>query len=150
MLRIKLVKSPIGNTKRNRATVAALGLRKVQQVIDQPDNGSIRGMIHHVQHLVTFEVIEGEVVKKNGKTAKAAARPAASKGAGKGVRGKDSGSDLASTAFTPSTMPEPKPAKAKKGAEAPIEETVETPGPVAEAKPKRATKKTAESAEENA
>lgn len=73
MLRIKLVKSPIGNTSRNRKTVAALGLRKVQQVVEMPDNGSVRGMIHHVQHLVTFEVVEGDapVKIKLGKAAKA-------------------------------------------------------------------------------
>jgi large subunit ribosomal protein L30 len=77
MLRIKLVKSPIGNNWRNRRTVAALGLRKVHQVVEQPDNSSIRGMIHHVQHLVTFEVIEGEHTPKPGKSPAKAAAPKA-------------------------------------------------------------------------
>ena len=70
MLRIKLIKSPIGNNWRNRRTVQALGLRKIHQVVEQPDNSSIRGMIHHVQHLVTFEVVEGEVAAKAGKAKK--------------------------------------------------------------------------------
>lgn len=55
MLRIKLVRSPIGNTKSNRATVAALGLRKMNQVIERPDNPGIRGMVHKVKHLLAVE-----------------------------------------------------------------------------------------------
>lgn len=61
MLRIKLIKSPIGNTKRNRATVAALGLRKMHREKLVPDNPSIRGMIHHVKHLLHVEEVEGVV-----------------------------------------------------------------------------------------
>lgn len=84
MLRIKLVKSPIGNNWRNRRTVEALGLRKVQQVVEQPDNASIRGMIHHVQHMVAVEVVEGDATPKASKAAKAPAaevKPKAKKGA---------------------------------------------------------------------
>lgn len=76
MLRIKLVKSTIGNTKRNRATVAALGLRKMNQSVLQPDNGAIRGMIHHVAHMVTVEVVEGEAAAKKAAPKKAAASAA--------------------------------------------------------------------------
>jgi large subunit ribosomal protein L30 len=59
MLRIELVKSPIGNNKRNRATVAALGLRKVHQVVIQPDNPSIRGLVFHVKHMLSVTEVEG-------------------------------------------------------------------------------------------
>ena len=59
MLRIKLVKSPIGNTARNRATVKALGLRKMHQVVEQDDSPSVRGMIHQVRHLLQVETVEG-------------------------------------------------------------------------------------------
>jgi large subunit ribosomal protein L30 len=79
MLRIKLVKSPIGNNLRNRRTVQALGLRKVHQVVEQPDNSSIRGMIHHVQHMVTFEVVEGDVAPKTGAKAMKASAPKVAK-----------------------------------------------------------------------
>jgi len=58
MLRIELVKSPIGNNKRNRATVAALGLRKVHQVVVQPDNPSIRGLVFHVKHMLSVTEVE--------------------------------------------------------------------------------------------
>lgn len=60
MLRIKLVRSPIGNTKRNRATVAALGLRKMHQTVVHQDNPVIRGMIHKVKHMVEVEVVADE------------------------------------------------------------------------------------------
>lgn len=59
MLRIKLVKSPIGHTRKNRATVLALGLRKVNQTVDHADHPSIRGMIHKVKNLLQVEEIEG-------------------------------------------------------------------------------------------
>ncbi len=57
MLRIKLVKSPIGNNKRNRATVQALGLRGVHKVVEHADTPSIRGMIHHVKHMLLVEEV---------------------------------------------------------------------------------------------
>jgi large subunit ribosomal protein L30 len=56
MLRIKLVKSPIGNTARNRATVQALGLRKIRQVVEHEDSASVRGMVHRVKHLLQIEI----------------------------------------------------------------------------------------------
>lgn len=55
-LTIKLVKSPIcGVRKDQTATVRALGLHKVNSVVEQPDNESIRGMVFKVKHLVTVE-----------------------------------------------------------------------------------------------
>ena len=68
MLRIKLTKSPIANTPKNRATVRALGLRKVNQVVQMPDNAAIRGMIHRIKHLLTVEVVEGEPTPRKGPT----------------------------------------------------------------------------------
>src|SRR5580658_2567384 len=64
MLRIRLAKSPIGNTARNRATVKALGLRKVHQIVEHDDSPAIRGMVHRVKHLLVIETVEGEVSKK--------------------------------------------------------------------------------------
>ena len=51
-LRIKLVRSTIGGTERQRATVIALGLRKMHQVVEQKDSPVTRGMINKVAHLV--------------------------------------------------------------------------------------------------
>ncbi len=57
-LRITLVKSPIGYSKRQKGTVRALGLRRMHQTVVQEDNPVIRGMIARVTHLVKVE--EGE------------------------------------------------------------------------------------------
>jgi large subunit ribosomal protein L30 len=56
-LRITLVRSPIGNTERQKATARALGLRRVNQVVDQPDNPAVRGMIFTIQHLLRVETV---------------------------------------------------------------------------------------------
>ena len=57
-LSIKLKKSPIGLAKDQKATVAALGLRRVGATAVLPANDSVRGMIFKVKHLL--EVKEGE------------------------------------------------------------------------------------------
>ncbi len=54
-LKIKLVKSTIKALEKQKATVAALGLRKIGQVVEQKDNDQIRGMINRVSHLVSVE-----------------------------------------------------------------------------------------------
>jgi len=74
MLRIKLVKSTIGCEKRNRATVAALGLRKLNQAVELPDSPSVRGMVRHVARLLAVEVIEGEAPAKARKDGQANAK----------------------------------------------------------------------------
>jgi large subunit ribosomal protein L30 len=54
-LRITLVKSSIGYSKRQKATVRALGLRKMHQTVEQVDSPTLRGMLAKVQHLVRVE-----------------------------------------------------------------------------------------------
>ena len=56
-LRITLVKSPIGAIPKQRATVEAQGLRKVNKTVELPDNDAVRGMIWHVKHLVKVEEV---------------------------------------------------------------------------------------------
>ncbi|MGC9398968.1 MAG: 50S ribosomal protein L30 [Anaerolineae bacterium] len=56
-LRVKLVRSPIGHSWRQKRTVRALGLRKMHQEVIQPDNPAIRGMLAKVEHLVEVEEI---------------------------------------------------------------------------------------------
>jgi large subunit ribosomal protein L30 len=58
-LRITLVRSPIGYNIRQKRTVAALGLRKIQQVVERPDNAAVRGMVNRISHLVEVEEVEG-------------------------------------------------------------------------------------------
>ena len=54
-LKITLVKSPIGAIPKQRATVEALGLKKVNKPVQMPDNDAVRGMSWHVRHLVKVE-----------------------------------------------------------------------------------------------
>lgn len=55
-IRIKLVRSPIGYTEKQKRTVKALGLHKLNQIVEKPDNEAVRGMIETVTHLV--EIVE--------------------------------------------------------------------------------------------
>ena len=56
-LKITLVKSPIGAIPKQKATVEALGLKKLNKTVEMPDNEAVRGMIWHVRHLVKVEEI---------------------------------------------------------------------------------------------
>ena len=51
-LKITLVKSTIGAVPKNRKTVEALGLTKINKTVEMPDNAAVRGMIQKVRHLV--------------------------------------------------------------------------------------------------
>jgi large subunit ribosomal protein L30 len=54
-LRITLVKSVIGYSRRQKDTVKALGLRRVNQSVVQDDTPVIRGMVEKVNHLIEVE-----------------------------------------------------------------------------------------------
>jgi large subunit ribosomal protein L30 len=56
-LRITLVRSPLGNSQRHKATVRALGLRRLHQTVEQQDTPQLRGMVAKVAHLVKVEEI---------------------------------------------------------------------------------------------
>lgn len=58
ILRITLVKSSIGYSKEHKATVKALGLRKLHQTVEQVDTPTLRGMLYKVGHLVEVEEVE--------------------------------------------------------------------------------------------
>ncbi|MGL4662140.1 MAG: 50S ribosomal protein L30 [Culicoidibacterales bacterium] len=52
-LEITLTRSTIGALKNQKATVEALGLKKIRQTVILPDNVNTRGMIAKVAHLVS-------------------------------------------------------------------------------------------------
>lgn len=56
-IKITLVRSIIGEKPKVRATVDALGLKRMHQAVEQVDSPSVRGMLEKVNHLV--EVDEG-------------------------------------------------------------------------------------------
>lgn len=54
-IRVTLVRSAIGYPKNQKATVKALGLRRLHQTVEQVDNPAVRGMIQKIIHLVQVE-----------------------------------------------------------------------------------------------
>lgn len=54
-IRVTLVKSAIGYNKSQKATVKALGLRKLNHTVEKDDTPVIRGMINKVSHLVSVD-----------------------------------------------------------------------------------------------
>lgn len=55
-IKIRQVHSGIGFPKKQKLVIKGLGFHRLNEVIERPDNPSIRGMIHAIQHLV--EVVE--------------------------------------------------------------------------------------------
>jgi len=55
LLRITLVRSPIGYSLRQKRTVRALGLRRLHQSVQKPDSPALRGMLSGVRHLLRVE-----------------------------------------------------------------------------------------------
>ncbi|MGI6017417.1 MAG: 50S ribosomal protein L30 [Marvinbryantia sp.] len=56
-VKVTLVKSTIGAIPKHRATVEALGLKKVNKSVELPNNAATLGMVKQVQHLVKVEEI---------------------------------------------------------------------------------------------
>jgi large subunit ribosomal protein L30 len=57
-LRVTYVKSAIGYNKRQKSTIKALGLRKLNQSVVHDDTPVVRGMINSVSHLVAVEKVK--------------------------------------------------------------------------------------------
>lgn len=51
-IKIRLVRSPIGAPDKHKRIVRALGLRKLNQVVERPDSPAFRGMVAKVPHLL--------------------------------------------------------------------------------------------------
>jgi large subunit ribosomal protein L30 len=51
-IRVRQVKSAGGHKKDQAATIRALGIRRMNQVVEHNDTPQIRGMIFKVRHLV--------------------------------------------------------------------------------------------------
>lgn len=54
-VKVTLVRSPIGYSKRQKGTVRALGLKRMHQTVTHVDSPAVRGMINRVEHLVEVE-----------------------------------------------------------------------------------------------
>jgi large subunit ribosomal protein L30 len=55
VLRITLIRSPIGYSDRQKRTVRALGLHRLNQTVEQDDSPTVRGMIAKIPHLLRVE-----------------------------------------------------------------------------------------------
>ena len=56
-LRVTQVRSTIGAQPKQRGTMRALGLRRINQTVELPDRPEIRGMVERVPHLVRVEEV---------------------------------------------------------------------------------------------
>lgn len=54
-LRVTQTKSAISQIERNRATVRALGLRRIGDTVEIPDNPATRGMVRQVRFMIRVE-----------------------------------------------------------------------------------------------
>jgi large subunit ribosomal protein L30 len=55
IIRLTLVHSAVGFSKEHKATVRALGFKRLHQTVEHVDSPTLRGMIYKVAHLVTVE-----------------------------------------------------------------------------------------------
>ena len=58
MLKIKLIKSTIGYKPKAKATIIALGLKKLNQSVLKPDTPQIRGMLKKIDYLVAVSEVK--------------------------------------------------------------------------------------------
>jgi large subunit ribosomal protein L30 len=67
-LRVTQTKSTISHIARNRATIRALGLKRIGHTVEVPDNDATRGMVRQVRFLVSVEEIDGSAPDGQEKT----------------------------------------------------------------------------------
>ena len=51
-IKIKMVRSAIGRSKKQKSTIQALGLKKINQIVIHKNNPAILGMVEKVKHIV--------------------------------------------------------------------------------------------------
>ena len=57
-IKVTQVRSKIGRLKSQKATLEALGLRKMNQTVEHNATATILGMVNKVSHLVSVEEIK--------------------------------------------------------------------------------------------
>ena len=68
-IRIRQVRSGIGRPSRQKRILAALGLGRIDRVVEKPDHPAIRGMVAKIPHLVEI-VDEGQSGARRGRSAR--------------------------------------------------------------------------------
>ena len=57
-LRVRQVRSQIGQTQRHRGTLRALGLGRIGRTAEHEESREVAGMLRKVRHLVAVERVE--------------------------------------------------------------------------------------------
>jgi large subunit ribosomal protein L30 len=55
IVRVTLLRSPIGYSKEHKRAVRALGFKHLHQTVEHLDTPTLRGMLYKVAHLVVVE-----------------------------------------------------------------------------------------------
>lgn len=76
LLLVTYTKSSIGYAERQKATVRSLGLRRLGDTAIHADLPSVRGMVRAVQHLVSLDVLDQDLLDALEEAASGAAMPA--------------------------------------------------------------------------
>ena len=59
-IRVTYRKSAIGYARDQKATIAALGLKRLHQTVEHQDSPTLRGMLHKVRHLVAVDGVAAD------------------------------------------------------------------------------------------
>lgn len=78
-VKIKQVRSAIDRSKKQKRTLQALGLRKINGTVEHEMNDTLRGMIFRVSHLVEVEEIGSETSEVGSKKSSPVAKKESTK-----------------------------------------------------------------------
>jgi large subunit ribosomal protein L30 len=53
-IKIKLIRSVICAPEKHKVIVRSLGLRKINQIVERPDDASFRGVVKKIPHLLAL------------------------------------------------------------------------------------------------
>ncbi len=95
VLRIRQVRGRIGQTRKQRDALQTLGLRRIGQVVERPDNPAVRGTVRAIAHLVR---VVGDDVAAAAETAPKTAKKTTKKKAAKKTAAKKTTKKKAKTA----------------------------------------------------
>ena len=73
-LRVTQIKSTISHIARNRATIRALGLKRIGHTVEVPDNPATRGMVRQLRFLVSVDEVSDGAAPKAERPARSAGR----------------------------------------------------------------------------
>ena len=79
-LRVTQVKSTISHIARNRATVRALGLKRIGHTVEVVDNDATRGMVRQVRFLVSVEEVADTARAEGSPAGRVATAPSEDRG----------------------------------------------------------------------